>query len=203
MITLDRNPMTADIDRVLDQVAQTVMGKVQKKTNGNLVGFWWNVRFSPLVSNSHASPVGFPRNWDRKVDRPLGYPGWLGRVWVRYRQVRGFASDGLLGTLTHTGGGGYGAYDGPWNDLSLRVYRKNKTLARENRIPEPNIYSYDYSFFLEDWPELKYWHEKAETLGALMDQDLVPEFHRFGWDDPEQTQQDWQLMQQMTEMTDA
>jgi hypothetical protein len=31
------------------------------------------------IPNTHNSPKGFPQNFERKSDKPLGYPGWRGR----------------------------------------------------------------------------------------------------------------------------
>lgn len=92
--------------------------------------------WSDSLSNSHSSPRGKPRNWDRRgIDKngnalPTGYPGWGGRIEFKVPKNANFESRVFSSLGIHTGtGGGSG--------------REHYT-----------IYGYDVKFFAEDWPEL-------------------------------------------------
>lgn len=75
-----------------------------------------NLKFDPLVSNSHSCPRGGVRNFTRKPELPCGYPGWTGRLeWSREHPVKSRVDTGSSifensPIYTGTGSGGQGCY---------------------------------------------------------------------------------------------
>lgn len=165
----------------LNELAQCVIAVIEKN-NVKVLGFQWDIKFGD-VPNTHHSPVGFPLNWGRERDKPLHYPGWRGRVWIRYDthlRPRSFGSDPFRETLTHTGTGGYGSYDGPWNEIL------------NSSVPKIYTYSWDYLFFQSDWPEL----ERQEQLICALHGEPYIGKHFFSWTDPETKRKDEELIQE-------
>ena len=130
-----------------------------------LIGFGWNLSYSPSVSNTHECPVGGVTNWGGRTENaPTGYPGWHGRIWVLYDKEFGsnrseHSNSTLKQIRIHTGTGGYGAYNqtgGPW-DYNLIMPHKWAP------------YSWDVRFFSDDWPLEKTMdeHKKARMLSVL------------------------------------
>ena len=195
----------------LDEIAESVIAGLNE-TN-EVVGFAWNIGFDPKVSNSHSAPLDGQTNWGNTAgpDVPNHYPGMYGRVWYRYKERdRGHGmSRGFAPTLTYTGSGGSGAYDGIWHNLCSAVYR-TRTRKVDNRrahgftnvykYPEPQCYSLDYRFFLADFPAVEkliveQWEahnlaeDQAETWakikGKWHTRNKFKYFHQFEWEDPE------------------
>ena len=154
----------------LDQAAETVIAIINSKTDNGVLGFSWDLRRHEHVSNSHHAPLNGVTNWSRRdPGNPTGYPGWEGRVWIRYKDSpKSFGSDPFGGTRTYTGTGGFGSYDGPWAEVSTKRY--NRYGRKQNAdFPEIQCYSWDYRIFESDWPELalNYQREKMwQRLGG-------------------------------------
>jgi hypothetical protein len=95
--------------------------------------FKLDVRWSPIVSNSHNCPVGGVTNWHRKKELPIGYPGYSGTIRYSINNTHGqksyfnFGSEIFNGTLVNTGGGGGNGLD----------------------------YQYQVYLFDSDWPNLR------------------------------------------------
>ena len=87
-----------------------------------------NLHWSDSVSNSHSRPRDGVSNWERNVDKPMGYPGWAGRIEFQLSHNFGFGSDVLNNTGIHTGSGGGGS---------------------------GNRFGYEVKFFVSDWPGLR------------------------------------------------
>ena len=87
-----------------------------------------DVHWAEYVSNSHSCPRGGISNWHRVKNKPIGYPGWQGRIEFQLSHDLGFGSDIFRDIGIHTGSGG-GTSD--------------------------NRYGYDVKFFASDWPELE------------------------------------------------
>ena len=102
----------------LDELAECVIKVIDRQTP--VAGFVWHIRHDTSVSNTHDCPIDGVTNWGgRDQNRPFGYPGWEGRVWIRYKSDKEtWGSDPFRATLTHTGAGGWGSYDGPWQKIS-------------------------------------------------------------------------------------
>lgn len=161
------------------------------KTGGSeVVGFAWDIRYSDRVSNTHCSPLSGVQNFSCKDDKPRGYPGMSGRVWLRLgREINMFGSGLFSGTLTYTGTGGMGSYSGPWAELS-KVYHTSKAVTN---FHQPVLYSWDYRFFLDDFPLIKKSFGRRETLASIAGEDLVV-YHEKLWEDEEQQEKDNKFM---------
>jgi hypothetical protein len=183
----------------LDELARCVIAMLESQENGDIFerkkrnvkkmykvsGFAWDIRYSELVSNTHSNPEGYPGNFMNKPNLPKGYPGWLGRVWIRYsEECRSFGSYPFAKTLTHTGTGGAGSYHGPWTNIASHRYKKLGFTRAANAYPEPKIYSWDYRFYDLDWPKLAEMVSKQKMWAALSGQPWQNK-HYFEWTDPE------------------
>ena len=151
-----------------------------------VVGFSWNLTFDEHVSNSHSAPEGCSTNWCATDDGPTNYPGLFGRVWIRFSkedQLIGFGSDPFAITLTHTGTGGSGTYNGPWTTVYKEWWTRNCRADFKKRDPEPRCYSFDYKIFLSDWPNIeKLVLQKRDW--CLLSGDDFKFSHEFLWEDP-------------------
>jgi hypothetical protein len=121
---------------------------------------------------------------------PTGYPGWSGRVWVRYATEEGytFGGDPFTQSLTHTGTGGGGSYWGPWETVCHHRYVRHGHRTSPDIYPEVNCFSWDYKIFDADWPELTAniinEFEKARVI-AILQEKPIPDMrrHKFLWED--------------------
>lgn len=175
----------------LDELAHTVIGLVNKKLlpGTSVTGFSWDIRYTQHVPNTHSAPVFGVENWRQYKDIPCGYPGFTGRVWIRFSNCLSQSAhfDLMSTTLTYPGTGGGGSYSGPWTLISskhfqLYGYARN----RKDIYPEPQLYSWDYRIYLNDWPELQKEIEKAQIVFALSG-NTHEKFilkHKFLWNDP-------------------
>jgi hypothetical protein len=155
---------------------------------GKVIGFKWELVHQDKISNTHHAPLDGVTNWGG--DHPSGvrgYPGWYGRVWVRFSVRSGsFGSDAFRTTLTHTGTGGGGAYDGPWQNISSIIYDNFGHKRPEGVfIPSTNMYSYDYRIFDSDFPKVKEIDEITKIkLWNLLKEKATAEFrHTYLWED--------------------
>lgn len=72
------------------------------------------MRWNESTSNSHCAPRNGVENWGGKPDKPVGYPGWHGRIELKVRAPKGssgFGSDYFEKTGINTGTGGGGGVD--------------------------------------------------------------------------------------------
>jgi hypothetical protein len=164
----------------LDELFEWII-RVVKSLGHGVDGLSWNIRYREEVSNSHHAPIGGVTNWRRyEVDQqglplPRGYPGFTGRIWIRY--ARGFnpgllfGSEPLETTLTYTGTGGNGLYDGPWSLADSQYFQLfgHRDEDPQGRVKRPNCYSWDYKFFLEDFPALAKNIEHEMLINMLAD----------------------------------
>jgi uncharacterized C2H2 Zn-finger protein len=67
--------------------------------------------YKETCSNSHQAPIGKVQNWEREVDKPIGYPGWYGRIKIWLEDYKDFNFDLFKKTGINTGTGGGGEYD--------------------------------------------------------------------------------------------
>lgn len=163
-----------------------------------VAGFAWDVNFSEMASNSHHRPIDGMDNWggyNSEKGAPNGYPGFTGRVWVRWAsKCNDFISRPMQRTLTHTGTGGGGAYNGPWEEVyAHRWQRYHNHCAEEGQYPVIHCASFDYRFFLSDWPLIEAEVNKGrlevekQRMWATMSNTAKPVFtlnHKFLWEDP-------------------
>jgi len=183
--------------RTLDELAEFVIKVINHQIEPNrVVGFKWNLRYTDQVSNTHSSPLEGVTNWGSDDDRPRGYPGFTGRVWIRYdREPKSFGSEPFGRTTTHTGTGGYGSYSGPWTEISRYRYENRK----RKDYPEPQSYSWDYRFYLEDWPEIRRQVEQQQIWRALNGREGFTMDHEWEWHDPVTVRADADYINRMDE----
>jgi hypothetical protein len=180
--------------KTLDELAWVVIETInrhrdvrgRKTSTVKVAGFAWEIYYGD-VSNSHQRPIGGVDNWGRRKEgAPESYPGWNGRVWIRYESENGsFGSDPFRSTLTYPGTGGWGGYNGPWGNIADARHARYAFLKRVPRdsYPEPQIYSWDYKFFASDWPLLEDWVEK-QLLVQMLTNRAWDKHHSFRWEDP-------------------
>jgi hypothetical protein len=162
-------------------------GEKKRKTAANhrVAGFAWDIRYSDRVSNSHSSPEGLPQNFIGKKDVPDSYPGFTGRVWIRYAdEPNSFGSEPFEKTLTHTGTGGAGSYSGPWAAIASARWQTYGHKRGAGMYPEIHCYSWDYRFYLADWPGINRWVEKQRIWSELTEKPWQTN-HKFSWTAPE------------------
>lgn len=169
-------------------------GRQGQKTRYKVSGLSWTIRESQ-VSNSHHGPLIGKTNWSgRDKSVPTSYPGWHGRVWIRYQEApRDFGSSPFSMTLTHTGTGGGGSYSGPSHAVSAARFKRYGHAKQPGSYPEIHCFSWDYSIFLDDWPGLKHNIERDLIIAELSSKqrDLV---HKFDWIDPATAAADAQFL---------
>lgn len=189
----------------LDQLARAVIGTIDlykdstrsKTAKHKVVGFAWEIRYGN-VSNTHDCPIDGKSNWGgRDPDTPTSYPGWSGRVWIRYSNEHhnGFGSDPFHDTLTYPGTGGWGGYEGPFQKISSARFARYGHTHPEDSYPEPQVYSWDYRFYEADWPGVKEWVEKQKIIAGLTDRSF-DNSHRFEWWDPSTRSADDQFLKE-------
>ena len=84
--------------------------EISKKllTDCTLLSMELDVGYTEYASNSHSSPIGLPSNWERKDDKPSGYPALTGVIRMVYDQApRNSCSDIANLYRLCTGSGGY------------------------------------------------------------------------------------------------
>ena len=172
----------------LNDLARCTMAVINHNLAGQsrLLGFSWRLNFQE-VSNSHYCPIDGVTNWGgRTPGAPRSYAGWYGRVWVRYENSpKSFGSDPLRGTLTHTGTGGFGSYNGPWHDISHAIHNTYSTKNRKGKgkSKEPQLYSWDYRVFDADWPLISDEFQQLR-IADILSGDFKTHSHSFLWEDP-------------------
>ena len=182
--------------KVLNEHRERRLTKVNRKTvyiespKTRCVGLSWSIVHSEQVSNSHSSPEGYPQNFMRKEGVPTSYPGWTGRVWVRYEseQGYGFGSDPFNRSLTHTGTGGGGPYNGPWESVYAARWQRHGHSRAAGLFPPVNCFSWDFRIFDADWPlvteNIIDQYEKDVMWATLGNKSQpLPPTHTFFWDD--------------------
>tara|TARA_R110000850_G_scaffold6449_7_gene25129 strand:- start:6571 stop:7185 length:615 start_codon:yes stop_codon:yes gene_type:complete len=150
------------LDELGDGVCKVIRHNLKRRKHVTLEGVKWMVDYQETVPNTHSRPFDGVQNYGYMDDsKPKGYPGFAGRVWVRYFCDPGSGWEALENTGTHTGTGGYGAYSGPWQEIASGHYRQ------AGRNTGPYCLSWDYRFFLQDWPLIEKSTEKNLTMQRL------------------------------------
>jgi len=176
-----------DLDQLAWAVIRTIeLYREKGRRETRVVGFSWDIAYGE-VSNSHDAPIRGRTNWGAKPGLCTGYPGWKGRVWIRYADdnTDGVGSDPFCRTLTYPGTGGWGSYSGPFDRIAMARFRRYGHTHEPGTYPEPQIYSWDYRFFESDWPAVEQWRERESILSALSGRNQEGQHrHRFEWHDP-------------------
>lgn len=189
----------------LDQLAQCVVKVIESSIvrkhadldkGPNVVGFAWEISHRNLVSNSHSSPEGYDQNWGAKPGKPVGYPGWEGRVWIRLKSRPRFRfcfSDHFNNTLTYTSTGGHGSYNGPWSRVATTRFSKYGH-GRGGAIAPVECYSWQYKIFDYDWPLVTKDFEMEKACSILRGDVCYNPCHSYSWTDPTTLEQDNQFL---------
>ena len=150
-----------------------------------VVGFAWDIEHR-AVSNSHECPMDGKTNWGgREQDAPRNYPGWQGRVWVRYsKPTPSFGNNPFDRSLTYPGTGGWGSYEGPFQSIATAWDRQYGHNAPKTAYPEPQVYSWDYRIFDSDWPGVTEEMRTQMTFNKIAGIDSIYK-HKFEWHNPE------------------
>ena len=146
------------VEDVINNIGNEIIVRTNKnleKYNNKLIGLVFEVRYSKIVGNTHSCPINGVTNWAlREEGKPTGYPGFHGRVWLRFMNNQGsFGSNVLYKTGLNTGTGGGGSYDGIWKQLITASYKLSKVTNETNETELRNkynlfCYSYDCKIFL-------------------------------------------------------
>lgn len=177
----------------LNEIAESVIAVINQKRK--VAGFAWDVKYTERVSNSHTAPITGYSNFLGK--RTINsYPGFAGRVWIRYSEPdpNCFGSEVFPATLTYTGTGGSGSYSGLWGKISLHAGSANHKRDKNIQHPGVDCLSWDYRFFLQDFPGILdevnariIQFEKEVAWDKLMNRYIHSTFyysHKFEWEDP-------------------
>jgi len=192
----------------LDELAQCVIAVIEAEKNTDnwprknsrtknfkVDGFAWDIHWIDRVPNTHSSPINGIQNWEKEPNKPFGYPGWTGRVWIRYKEEPvGFGSDAFARTLTYTGTGGAGGYQGPWEEIGaarFKRFERSLTKAHYSRIPS---YSWDYRIYQSDWPIIDEKIRQDLMFHKLADTQMPAIRHKFLWQDPAMVISDTEFM---------
>jgi hypothetical protein len=165
-----------------------------------VIGLHWDVEHRALISNTHECPLDGVTNWGGdRPGAPRGYPGWQGRVWVRYADpIDSFGNSPWDATVTHPGTGGWGSYEGVWKNICgkhYQVFGGNRKMAT---YPQPQCYSWDFKIFDQDWECIP----REITWVLLNSVNPVPGSkmtHKFDWDDPHTVKWDKEFMEHYKE----
>ena len=207
----------------LDEIAEACIAVISKESV-KVVGFAWSIKHKSKVSNSHSAPLDGYSNWGGSDTRgPVRhYPGFAGRVWIRYESDPDFMSmsDSFAATLTHTGTGGGGSYEGLWSTISTAEYRtqthpKDRRHKTIHAYPAVRCYSFDYRFFQSDFPllhtdpkillaaEYEAFEKEQDDLelwnklqGNYFLREKFELDHHFEWEDPETKAKDDKFIKQ-------
>lgn len=153
-----------------------------------VVGFSWRLTYTPRVPTSHSHPIVFDRN---KEDE---HPGFVGRVWIRYKEsTPSFGSDPLQRTCTYTGTGGIGGYNGPWENIMATRYKRLGHSAGRQSFPPVMAFSWDYRIYLSDWPKIQEYIEKQIAWNTLKDKSFSLD-HKYLWEDADTLALDQEFM---------
>jgi hypothetical protein len=171
-----------NIDNI-DDAAEAVIATINDCSDNRVLGFKWEVGYHDRVPNTHSAPEEHRHNFRCKGEVPNGFSGFYGRVWIRMEKEPPFMTDKFARTNTHSGTGGYGPYSGPWTTLGSRWYNRYSDKPPFNAYPRPNFYSYDYRFYMLDWPELVLDLESAMIMDKLAGVPQREFNHTFLWQD--------------------
>jgi hypothetical protein len=194
----------------LDELAECVIKIINTRPDGRsgkklkVVGFAWDLTYSRLVSNTHHCPLNGKTNWAyRNKDVPRGYPGWVGRVWIRYSEMASSfsGSDAFYCTATHTGTGGGGSYGGIWGPVCEARWKMYGYDTDTKLFPRPECFSWDYRIFADDWPLLAADHEAMAILSTLNGGSNSPGTHHYCWEDPTVKARDSEFLELVKDRT--
>lgn len=178
----------------MDELARCAIAVInsQRDSDGNpikVAGLAWELTHGD-VSNSHHAPLDGVTNWGGRPGTVKTYPGWSGRLWIRYStNIKMFGSSPIEAALLHTGTGGFGSYSGPWEKICKQMFKMYGYKYRPKNMEEPQVYSWDMRVFDSDFPLLRDAVEKELIWHALKGTRWTGT-HQFSWNDPATVKKD-------------
>lgn len=190
----------------LNELAECVRAVIESQTNARswdarnptktskpvkklkVLSFAWNIHYSEQILKSE------------KINSLEFNPGFVGRVWIRYEEepIRGSTPFAL--TSTYPGTGGLGSYFGPSADIAQARYL-SRLQDLDIEYPEVHCYSWDYHFYLSDWPELTKSINKHKMWNKLKDNGQFSLRHRYEWIDPATKIADEEFIAQVNQLS--
>lgn len=189
----------------LDQAFEFLLNSLQAEGDprrGPLVlGLAWSVSYRDRVSNTHSCPATGETNWGCKPDKPNGYPGYSGRVWVRYGYQDpnkfSWGSDPFNRSQFFTGTGGGGSYDGPWKALCTARYNRFGHKKHASYYPEIDCFSWDFRFYHDDFPAIRELWVKNNLFNVVATGKTRINIEQYRvWEDPATVEADRIFMQE-------
>jgi len=170
--------------RFIEQLTRNIVKTVNSNSTAQLIGLQLELAWGDNVRNTHYAPRGKSTNWYSKPDLPTGYPGWGGRVWARFNNMPANASGSSFFSNTglHIGTGGFGSYNGPWQNINSTYFQLITNSGRNARKQdivkyEPKIYGWDCKIFAEDFLEIFETFEQDRLIDILSDKESY--YYRF------------------------
>jgi len=181
----------------LDQMFDWLLLSLEKNAktkHKHVVGLAWSVSYRDKISNTHYAPACGETNWGCKDDKPRGYPGYTGRVWLRIAkeiQRHTWGSDLFAQSCTYPGTGGGGAYDGPWKEIASERYNKYGHKRGKDMYPEIKCYSWDFRFFHDDFPLIRDMWTKNNLFNVVATGKSNIDIDQYRvWEDPDTAEAD-------------
>jgi hypothetical protein len=176
---------------VIDAINKDLYNETPRKKN-RLLGFHWNIQYNEFVRNTHSAPVNGVHNFSCSPDKPIGYPGFSGRV--TFRTEKDAFPSRFPTALVYTGTGGSGHIYPEWHEIWL-LYHNNVDKIRKQKLPIPNVFSYGYEFkfYLMDNPHLEKVIQDERILFLLENENTGRKFqvnHSFVWVDEKTSKKD-------------
>lgn len=186
---------------MLDEFGNKIFCQLDEGLKSNrLLGMCWDIGYSQKVSNTHSCPRNGVTNWSCVPEKPKGYRGFHGRLWLRYADtMESDARDALFNARIHTGTGGYGSYNGPWSAVTDMYYSKFKGVMC--KAPNINCYSWDFRFYIDDFEELQKWETLYLLTRDVDDIFLNNAMHKFLREEDKMKVFDQELLQQLQAVT--
>lgn len=196
----------------LDQAFDLLLGNLQSfgvESKGPLVGgLAWSVSYRDSVSDTHSCPASSGINWGCKPGQPKGYPGYSGRVWVRYNyrlpDQFTWGSDLFQRSQFFTGTGGAGGYDGPWSALASAHFSRYGHSHKKGQYPNIDCYSWDFRFYHDDFPLIRDLWVKRNLFNVVATGKTNINLEQYRvWEDPATAEADKAFMEECKEKADA
>lgn len=126
---------------IIGNPAVNIIKKNLKSKKRKLHCLRLDVSYQSIISNSHNCPKNGMTNWHHDANKPSGYPGWEGRIWLIFdKDISGsFGGDLLQGSGLHSGTGGYGYYDLDPSVYIRKGYEKEYPLSWSVKIFEEDF----------------------------------------------------------------
>ena len=135
------------IDSYPYTLSKGIQSNINNKNSIKCLGLAWNLIHFDRFYNSFTAPEGHKIKIWRNID-DTQHSGWMGRLWVRFNSEFSIIHNDIFKlALAHTGTGGTGTYDGPWNNVSAMQFNRFGSGLDSNSYPRPWVYSWYFHFY--------------------------------------------------------